>query len=287
MPMSEQMLSDFCLERFVLGELSPEEAAETGQTFASDPRVRMAVDGLEASNREILQRYPAAAFKTGLLVRMRAAEEEAPGQRRRRLFPAARADSWRKILAFASAAAVLVFLAVLILPSVKRLSNASSSGPDVERTVVKGETTLDLSKTQLLVYEKRGDRTMTLADGNVVGAGALLQLAYVASGEPHGVIVSIDGAGGVSQHFPLDKGGSTLLFLNRRSLLPNAIELDDAPGFERFFLVTSKKPIDVETVLAKAAELARDPQRARNSELDLPAGLKQRSVLILKREVPR
>jgi hypothetical protein len=287
MPMSEKMPSDFCLERFVLGELSPDEAAETGLTFASDPRVRTAVDSLKASNREILQRYPAAAFKAGLLARSRAAEEGVSGGGRRRLLPAAAASPWTRLIALASAAAALVLLAVLILPRVMRLSNAISSGPDRERTVVKGEGSLDLSKTQLLVYEKRGDRTMTLADGNMVGAGALLQLAYVASGEPHGVIVSIDGAGGVTQHFPLGKGGSTLLILNRRSLLPNAIELDDAPGFERFFLVTSKKPIDVETVLGKAAELARDPKRAMNSELDLPTGLKQRSVLILKSEVPR
>jgi hypothetical protein len=126
-----------------------------------------------------------------------------------------------------------------------------------------------------------------MKDGNVAEPGDLLQLAYVAASEHYGVILSIDGRGGVTRHFPAEEGGSTLLALNKRSLLPNAIELDDAPGYERFFLVTSKTPIDIAAVVAKAGDLAADPGQARSSDMDLPAGLKQRSVLILKGEGSR
>lgn len=284
--MSHGVISDYCLERYVLGEFPPEEAGEVERAAAADPRVRAALDGIESSNRDILARYPAAAFKAGLLARLKNAKDGASVRARRRLFTAP-ASFWNRALVVASASAVLVLAAVLIIPAIKGLRDAPPSGPGVDQTLVKGEAAVDLTKTQLLVYRKRGDLAEILADGNAAEAGALLQLAYVAAAEPHGVILSIDGRGGITRHFPAEEGGSTLLDLNKRSLLPNAIELDDAPGFERFFLVTSESPIDVGAVLAKAGELAKDPGRARRSELDLPAGLRQWSVLILKGEGSR
>jgi len=285
--MMDGIISDYRLERFVLGELPPGEAGEVERAAAVDSRVRAALDTIDASNLAIIARYPAADFKSALLSRLEVAEVGKPGRGRRRLFPALVAFPWRRGLAVTAAAAVLVIAAVLVVPGIKRPSGAPLFGPGLDETVVKGEGGIDLTQTQLLVYKKHGGLAETLTDGNEAGPGALLQLAYVAAAEPHGVILSIDGRGGVTRHFPAEEGGSTLLALNRRSLLPNAIELDDAPGFERFFLVTSKEPIDVAAVLARAGELATDPVRARNSKLDLPAGLKQKSVLILKGEGSR
>jgi len=273
--MSDQVFSAYFLERYVLGELPAEEAGEVGRAAAAEPRVRAALEGLEASNRDILARYPAAAFKAGLLARL---EEERK---------TAAAGSRRKLWVALASATALVLAVVLVVPRIKELSEARTFGAGDDQTLVKGEPGLDLAKTQLLVYRKSGDKAETLDDGNAAEAGALLQLAYVAAAEPYGVILSIDGRGGVTRHFPAEEGGSTVLALHKKSLLPNAIELDDAPGFERFFLVTSERPIDVGAVLAKAAVLAKDPAAARRSELDLPAGLSQRSVLILKGEGAR
>ena len=281
--MSYGVVSEYYLERFVLGELPPEDAGEVERAATVDPRVRAALDAIDSSNRAILARYPAEDFKSGLLSRLEAAEGGAPGLGRR-FFPERLAFPWKRSLAFASVAAALVIAAVLIVPGIKGPSNALLPGSGLDGTVVKGDAGIDLRTTQLLVYRKDGELTETMKDGNEARAGALLQLAYVAASEHYGVILSIDGRGGVTRHFPAEEGGSTLLMLNKRSLLPNAIELDDAPGFERFFLVTSKTPIDVASVLAKAGDLAADPSLARNSDLDLPTGLKQRSVLILKGE---
>jgi hypothetical protein len=285
--MSDEAISDYCLERYVLGELPPEEAVEVERAAAVDPRVRAALEGIETSNRDILERYPAAGFKAGLLARLEGAEDGASLRHARRRLFAATASHWSRALIIASASAVLVLAAVLIIPRIKGLTGVPPAGPGPDQTLVKGEAAVDLTKTQLLVYRKRGDLAEVLGDGNEAEAGALLQLAYVAAAEPHGVILSIDGRGGVTRHFPAEEGGSTLLSLNKKSLLPNAIELDDAPDFERFFLVTSEKPIDVKAVLEKAVKLAQDPGRARRSDLDLPAGLNQRSVLILKGEGSR
>jgi hypothetical protein len=70
--------------------------------------------------------------------------------------------------------------------------------------------------------------------------------------------------------------------LSKQFLLPNAIELDDAPNFERFFFLTSEYPIDVDGVLREAQDLANNPERVQQKNLDLPESFKQYSVLILK-----
>ncbi len=276
--MTDAVVSEYRLERYFLGELSPEDAEAVGRAASSDPKVRAALDGLERSNREILAQYPPAAFAERLLSLLKDPGGRPSAAWARRLF-AAPGIQGRRILAVASAAAV-VLAVVLTVPRIRNARTAGPSGRDL--TIVKGDAGLDLAKTQLLVFRKRGDRAEIMADGNGATTGSLLQLAYVSASETHGVILSIDGRGGVIRHFPTEESGSTSLVLNRKSLIPNAIELDDAPGFERFFLVTSDAPIDVADVIARAAELAGNPELARKSDLRLPPGLKQRSVLILK-----
>ena len=58
-------------------------------------------------------------------------------------------------------------------------------------------------------------------------------------------------------------------------------ELDDAPRYERYFMVSSDKPIDVQSVLDAAARLASTGQ-AGERDLPLPPNLEQLSVRIDK-----
>ena len=64
--------------------------------------------------------------------------------------------------------------------------------------------------------------------------------------------------------------------------MPEAIELDNAPGFERFFFVTSDSSLDVEYIMKMARKLASDASRAKTANLDLPEGFKQVSIKIVK-----
>jgi hypothetical protein len=66
-------------------------------------------------------------------------------------------------------------------------------------------------------------------------------------------------------------------------MLEYAYQLDDAPGFERFFLVTSDRALSVAEVLEAGRRLASDPRQARRANLGLPAGLEQWSVLLAKK----
>ena len=182
-----------------------------------------------------------------------------------------------------SAVATLLIL-ILFLPLLKQKPPIIYPDAEKEVTLVKGIPAVDLSQTQLLVYRKIQDRVETLSDGEKARAGDLLQLAYVATEDLYGMILSIDGRGVVTLHLPESKGDSTQLELSRQSLLPSAIELDDAPEFERFFFLTSDSPIDVDGILQEAQDLAKNLEQVRQNNLDLPENFQQYSVLILKGE---
>lgn len=112
-------------------------------------------------------------------------------------------------------------------------------------------------------------------------AGDVVQLQVIGLGpDEQAVVLSTDGAGAVTLHYPqrpeerLAAGGA----------VPRAFELDDAPGFERFFLVTGRQ-LDVRAVLHSAAQVVNssDPRAA---PLPLPGELHQASVLVRKERGP-
>ena len=127
-----------------------------------------------------------------------------------------------------------------------------------------------------------GTVKLLLKSGAKAKQGDLLQIAYISAGENFGVIFSIDGNGAVTLHYPEHKKQSTFLKKEKKVLLESAYELDDAPGFERFFFITSPAPINVDGVLKKAWELARDPNLAETANIELKQSFKQTSVLIEK-----
>ncbi|HVV49481.1 MAG TPA: ActD-like protein, partial [Polyangia bacterium] len=64
--------------------------------------------------------------------------------------------------------------------------------------------------------------------------------------------------------------------------LPSAYQLDDAPAFERFFLVRAEAPFEVAPVVAAARALAARTDEARRAPLPLPAGFDQVSLTLEK-----
>ena len=267
--MNEEIISEYYLERYVLGELPEEEAEEIARLAAVDPELQSTLEEIESSNREILALYPPPMVKASLSNQL--------AEMAKKPFPL------KRILAISSAAAVLLAI-ILVLPLIKRSPGIIEPGSEQDVTLIKGVPQVDLFITQLLVYRKLKDRVEILSDGDYAQAGDLLQLAYVATEEPYGMIFSIDGRGLITLHFPEKKGESTRLELNKQSSLPNAIELDDAPGFERFFFITSDSPIDVDSVFKELESLSDLPEEAKKIDLDLPRNLKQYSFLILKGE---
>jgi hypothetical protein len=119
---------------------------------------------------------------------------------------------------------------------------------------------------RLLIYRKEGAQAVQLRADSTAQSGDLIQLGYVASSQRYGVIVSVDARGGATLHFPTMPDASMELQRSGPIMLAQAFQLDDAPAFERFFLVTAdeghRTALSVALVLEKARALATDVHAA-------------------------
>ena len=135
----------------------------------------------------------------------------------------------------------------------------------------------------LVIHRQRDGTIEELSEGAVAHAGDLVQISYVAAGNRHGVVLSIDGQGEVTLHHPADPRASTDLVRTGLHALDHAYELDDAQSYERFVFITSgHDPIDVSSTLAAARHVTTLGPDARHSPLPLPRRWQQRSVTLTK-----
>ncbi|MBU8899996.1 ActD-like protein [Corallococcus sp. H22C18031201] len=270
---SPQRTPDWLLERIALGDLPPAELAAAKDRLAREPDGAARLAALEADNRVTLEKLPPEAV---------AREVKARAERSARV-EAARRDTSRPLFRFGPVLGlvpVLAAMALFVLVRPEALRGGAGAGGGVsgdvpEVTRIKGLT------PQLVVHRQGAGAPERLDTGAHAVAGDVVQLAYVAAGRGHGLILSVDGRGAVTRHLPESGAASAVLEPSARHSLSGAYELDDAPGFERFFLITSAEPFELEPVLAAARALVASPE-ARTGALALPEGLEQTSFLLEK-----
>ncbi len=137
---------------------------------------------------------------------------------------------------------------------------------------------------RLRIHRQLGDEVEQLRDGSPAHEGDLVQLSYMAAGNRYGVVVSLDGDGGVTLHHPAQASAQAPLVSRGEHALDHAYELDGAVSYERFVFVTSgDEPIDASAVLTAAQRLAARGEAARHSDLPLPGRWRQSSITLDKR----
>ena len=277
--MNIDTINDYVLERYVLGELPGKRTKEIKKCLKTDAQLREKIEEIKKSNREILSEYPPDFVVPKILNRYNYNSRVVRDEKQEITRPIP--IFFRRIL-YASPAFALALVVIILLFPLQKGDVDFPRGDGKDDILVKGMDDVDMSKSQLLIHRKCTDHIELLQDGTRGKAGDLLQLAYVAVKESYGVILSIDGNGNVTLHFPDKKNTPTSLEQDKKILLPNAIELDNAPEFERFFFLTSGLEINVEEILNKAKNLATNPDRAKRDNMDLPENINQHSILILK-----
>ncbi len=283
--MTNRRIPTWLLERVVLDEVPPELADEVRQILDENPGERARLAELERSNAEILSELPPArvaaevdrrAGSTGGLALLLGGMR--PG--------GPRLNARRRVLALSSSLAVaagVVLVAVAVGRQVGPSGEPVAGGGDTGNGQT-GEVVTAKGDPRLILHRKGEGEAPELPRDAVVGAGDRIQVKYVAGGRRHGVILSIDGRGVVTLHFPADQRGSTLLQQGGAVALDHSYELDDAPAFERFVFVTSDEPIRPPDVLASARSLASDPQRRDAGEMRLAAGQRQTWYTLRKKK---
>lgn len=273
--MSEREIPQLLVEQLELGELSEARRAAVEAELAQaaiDPRV-----ALRASNTEILDDYPSERVMAE--VRRRASVGAEPPRARAWL-------PWVLVPGLAGAAALVLVMMVGdrdrggTKPGTGAIARFDSGTGAGERTRIKGG-----ADAHLVVDRKLGEGHERLAAGERIHEGDLVQISVVPDGHAQGVILSIDGRGVVTLHHPATPDAPALLPAGKEVPLASSYQLDDAPGFERFVLVTRSDDaaIDVGAVVAAAEQLAGDPKRARSEPLPLVGeGWQQRSLELIK-----
>ena len=250
---------DFLLEQYALGELGVAEEARVAQALRSDAALRLRLEELAASNAVILAEAPPAQIAAAIRRRMLSSSG---GATRGAVFKPS------STLFFAAAAAVLVLAGAvygraLLFPTAQELSRPKGGAPG------------------LSIYKKTAAGSEELRDGSPAAPGDILQIRYSAAGERHGAIISLDGRGTLTVHLPEGQAATAGLLAPAGSVLGSAYELDDAPGFERFFILSSRSAFDLKTALAALHDLASKGD-AISAAPALPAGMEWKSFLVIK-----
>lgn len=249
--MSRASIPDLLLEKLLNGELEPQRARDIEEALeaAGDDRL----DVMRAENEEILARYPAQ--RVAKVVRARAADAPA----KRGLSPAV---VWGGVVVALAAVVLLAWRGAVTVgvlggqgadPQQGEIAQAEDSAgdPGLEGGVealdplTKEDTRLKGMAPLLHVHRKTEGKAEKLQENAIARQGDVLQVSYVAAGRKYGAVVSFDGKGVVTWHFPERVGASTELS-ERTGVVPlgHSYELDDAPEFERFVFIAGPQPID-------------------------------------------
>jgi hypothetical protein len=243
---------DIVLERYRFHELPTPDAESLERRLREEPALRRRLEAIEASDLEMERAGMPDRLAAGVRIRARSrAESPAPTR-----LAAAR---WLVPAAIVVAAVAVV---VVSLPSPDR---------------VKG------LKPSLTLFRKTAVGTETLEPGSALRAGDVVRVAYQGAARPYGVILSIDGRGGVTLHLPTSGRSAARLQPGDRVLLEQAYELDDAPRWESFYLVTGKAPFEVAPILDAARRAAAAAGGAGPPALAIGPGLEQVSLLFVKK----
>jgi hypothetical protein len=255
---------DWMVERLHAGDLPPDEAARVRAALDAEGGL-FRLERLAEDDRAFAAAHPPGPA-LGKIRLLRQAQDVRKAQAERAL------RSRRRLLvlvpALASAAAALLLAVQLGAPGLLGMQPQDGLR-------MKGDARLTVHRQGPVVDAE------PLADGARARPGDVVQLAYVAAGRRYGVVISVDGRGLVTQHLPEDGADAVPLQGGGAVALPHAYALDDAPAFERFFLVTSDAPFRAEPALAAARALAAKGH-ARSGALELPRGFEAASFLLQK-----
>lgn len=214
-------------EKLFLGE----EIEEKNALFSQEEK-----DKLANSNKEFFEKYPSDYVKS--LVENKLSQETSSKKGSFTIKP----SFAFKISALVASVAVLALAFVLPLSLSKSSKVYESVFPGAEQIRVKGKS------SALFVYRNEDGKAVRLANGTKVQEGDILQLSYVCADPEYALIVSVDGNGVVTSHFPEDSTDSALLEKGGEFPLSYSYKLDDAPSFERFYLVTSNEEFSLGSI---------------------------------------
>ncbi len=211
------------------------------------------LERLRKSDNEILNKY--SAEKMRLAVERKLAANKNRHSNEKRTFQPARN------IQLAAAAAILC---TVCIPAGLRVRSQNEGNISIaaEKTAsnsadsvrIKGNAlnSIESKNPKLNLYRQTNGKIQSLDNGTLAKPGDVIQITYNAGKEEYGVIFSVDGNGNITRHFPENSWHAEALSHNMNETpLDFSYELDNAPDFECFIMVTSKKEFELNDIEQK------------------------------------
>ena len=217
-----KQISDFKLERYLLGELPEVEMAALRKREAEDELFAARVKMMREEGERFLAENPFSALEDKLENDQRSVER----------------SLWLRV-----AAVLVVAFGIFSVVALNRQTDivndaSATSGMDVAMADVDNGTRIKGMTAGLEVWKKMGDSAVQMVNLGEAREGDEIQLRYRVPQKCFGMLFSMDGNGTVTMH--MGEGNRAVeLEPGKMTTLPFAYKLDNAPKFEKFFLLTS------------------------------------------------
>ncbi len=237
------MIPDWKLERYLTGDLPESEMREIREMEATDEIFAGRVKMMREDNAAILKKLPFERLSEKMEVRGTLASGGS-------FISGKGMPAGFKLVKFAAAAALVLAVVSVALFSQREIGPApEGSGAQVmdvamvdiqdDGTRIKG---LD---ARMEIWKKTGDSAVQMQNLDEAREGDEIQLRYSVPEKCFGLLFSMDGNGTITMHMA-DGSQAIALEPGKMTTLPFAYKLDNAPKFEKFFLLTSQKDFTID-----------------------------------------
>lgn len=253
-----QTIPDLTLERYVLGELPKAEMETLTKKLENDLDLQSRLAAIQTSNAEIHALYPSDEMVRQIKEQM-GNVIPSPFQK------------FKPALALAAVLALAIAVSIWIPNREVQMLDGVTPDQLQEPTRIKGDA-------RLFLFRKTDQGTESLKNGSVAHQGDRIQIYYHAGDQKYGAIFSIDGNGILTQHLPDSGNQSATLTQGDPVGLDFSYELDNAPKWERFYLITSNTPfelIDIKNALKTQADSHQRNATLKQFVFTLQKGMKQ------------
>lgn len=249
------MIPDWKLERYLTGDLPEGEMREIRELEKTDEIFAGRVKMMRDDNAAILKKLP---FER-LSEKMDSMSGRATvGAGRGAGMNGAGNGANFRLVKFAAAAALVLAVVSVALFSQREI------GPDAGTQVAGGAQVMDVAMVdaseipggagdtrikgldaRMEVWKKTGDSAVQMPNLGEAREGDEIQLRYAVPEKCFGMLFSMDGNGTLTMHMA-DGSSAVALEPGKMTTLPFAYKLDNAPKFEKFFLLTSRAAFELD-----------------------------------------
>lgn len=243
------MIPDWKLERYLTGDLPESEMREIRELEKKDEIFAQRVKLMREDNAAILRKMPFERLSEKLDAmpeRSNSAGNTEPVNFR--------------LVKFAAAAAFVLAVVSVALFSQREIASqgvggqlASDGSVESAMAVAMADedngTRIKGMDARMEVWKKTGDSAVQMQNLDAASEGDEIQLRYSVPEKCYGLLFSMDGNGVITMHMG-DNNRAIALEPGKMTTLPFAYKLDNAPKFEKFFLLTSKADfaVDVDNI---------------------------------------